>query len=111
MMIKKPKHKLNGGNGATLCIKCSVVICTGLKDILYYDNCKKKVMTPKQKAEELFNKMDMIIYTDQDADSQCKRCALIAVNEVLEALDLINEKYNKFGLEYYQQVKEEIEKL
>jgi len=44
MMIKKPIHKLNGGNAATLCIKCSVVICTGLKDILYCDNCKKKAM-------------------------------------------------------------------
>jgi len=41
--FKRPMHKFNGGNGATLCVKCSVFICEGLKDILYCDNCKKKL--------------------------------------------------------------------
>lgn len=45
------------------------------------------MMTPKEKSEELFNKMDMIIYTDQDNwKSQCIRCAIIGVEEVLNAI-------------------------
>lgn len=77
-------------------------------------------MTPKEKAEELFNKMDMIIYTDQDNwRSQCKRCAIVGVDEILneiptEILDtykgetnfIINER-----VEFWKQVKAEIERL
>ena len=41
-------------------------------------------MTPKEKAHELFNKMDMIVYTDQDNwKSQCIRCAIVGVDEIL----------------------------
>ncbi len=36
----KPIHKLNGGLGATLCHKCSVIISTGLTEDLYCDTCK-----------------------------------------------------------------------
>ena len=64
-------------------------------------------MTPKEKADELFNKMDMIIYTDQDNwKSQCIRCALIAVEEILSA-NLFNTDEN----EYWLQVKTELENL
>jgi len=77
-------------------------------------------MTPKEKADELFSKMDMIIYTDQDNwKSQCIRCALIAVEEILqevpeEILDTYkgeinfvdNERY-----EFWQNVKLELERL
>jgi len=31
----KPIHKLNGGNGATLCNRCSKIISTGFTDDLY----------------------------------------------------------------------------
>ena len=31
----KPIHKLNGGNGATLCNRCSKIIATGFTDDLY----------------------------------------------------------------------------
>ena len=78
------------------------------------------MMTPKEKADELFSKMDMIIYTDQDNwKSQCIRCALIAVEEILqevpeEILDTYkgeinfvdNERY-----EFWQNVKLELERL
>ena len=62
-------------------------------------------MTPKEKAKELFNKIDMVIYTDQDNwKSQCKQCALIAVETVI--LNCYEEE------EYYwEEVKQEIEKL
>ncbi len=36
----KPIHKLNGGLGATLCHKCSIIISTGLTQDLYCDVCK-----------------------------------------------------------------------
>jgi len=67
-------------------------------------------MTPKEKADELFNKMDMIIYTDQDHDSQCKRCAIIAVDEIIKSWD--NDLYEICGAsEYWKEVRKEIEKL
>jgi len=68
-------------------------------------------MTPKEKAEDLFNKMDMIIYTDSDWKSQCKRCALIAVDEIISAIDWHEFETPNELLNYYQQVKTEIEKL
>ena len=71
-------------------------------------------MTPKEKAEELFNKMDMIIYTDQDNwKSQCIRCALIAVDEVIKAIPDASDYDSPYNHElvYWQLVKEEIEKL
>jgi hypothetical protein len=72
-------------------------------------------MTPKEKAEDLFNKMDMIIYTDQDNwKSQCIRCALIAVNEIINT-NALSEHFDygidKTNLFYWEQVKHEIEKL
>jgi len=40
LQTMKPIHKLNGGLGATLCHKCSVIISTGLTQDLYCDTCK-----------------------------------------------------------------------
>jgi hypothetical protein len=61
-------------------------------------------LAAKHKANELFDKMDMIIYTDQDNwKQQCKQCAIIAVDLAIE--------YNDFHIEFLQEVKEEILKL
>jgi hypothetical protein len=63
-------------------------------------------MTPKEKAEELFYKM---LSTDKLDDYSfvgskvAKQCALICVDEIMP----INPK----AMEYWQQVKQEIEKL
>jgi hypothetical protein len=67
-------------------------------------------MTPKEKAEELFDKM---LYNDGDKYHHCshyvgKNCALIAIDEVL--------KYSKAHgfialTEEYEKIKTEIEKL
>jgi hypothetical protein len=39
----KPIHKLNNGNGATLCNCCSKIISIGLTDALYCDDkCESK---------------------------------------------------------------------
>jgi hypothetical protein len=64
-------------------------------------------MTPKEKAEDIFNKYwlvdsdeDSAPYTDK---SMAKKCALIAVDEIINtgALGSLLE-------EYYQKVKQEI---
>ena len=67
-------------------------------------------MTPKEKAEELFEKM---LYNDGDKYHHCshyvgKNCSIIAIDQVL--------KYSKAHgfialTEEYQQIKTEIEKL
>lgn len=36
----QPIHKFNGGNGATLCNECRVVITEGFTDDLYCRTCK-----------------------------------------------------------------------
>ena len=60
-------------------------------------------MTPKEKAKELYDKMYFHFRTVRDSDI-CKQCALIAVETVI--LNCYEEE------EYYwQEVKQEIEKL
>jgi len=44
------------------------------------------MITPKEKAEELKNQFDMVIYTDQNHDDQVKRCAFKSANETWKAL-------------------------
>jgi hypothetical protein len=61
-------------------------------------------MTPKEKAEELYNKMyDFSIF-----DESAKQCALIAVDEILK---ICVDSLGLTDLDYWQDVKEEIEKL
>jgi len=82
-------------------------------------------MTPKEKAQELFDKMHIEIYNrDMYNDLfRAKQCALIAVNEILELKETQEEyqiqydngewsrelgyRYSK----YWQEVKQEIEKI
>jgi hypothetical protein len=82
-------------------------------------------MTPKQKAQELYDKMHIEIYNrDMYNDLfRAKQCALIAVDEILELKETQEEyqiqydngewsrelgyRYSK----YWQEVKQEIEKL
>jgi len=75
-------------------------------------------MTPKEKAIFLMARFEIITHPTIDCDKQfAKQCALIVIDEILksnpiiplefmlesEALDAANE--------YWQQVKQEIEKL
>lgn len=64
----------------------------------------KKDMTPYEKAEELFEKM----YEYAIFDEAAKQCALIAVDEILDALK--NNAANSASLYFYEGVKKEIEK-
>jgi hypothetical protein len=73
-------------------------------------------MTPKEKAEELVIKMYQPLPASKEAEkgkehlyynqfNAAKQCALIAVDEILSAIGFsIND-------EYWQEVKQEIEKL
>ena len=66
-------------------------------------------MTPKQKAIELFdkfNKPDTRLYPYVH---NAQQCALIAVDEIIEALE--NNAANSASWLYYEEVKKEIEKL
>lgn len=70
-------------------------------------------MTPKEKAEELFDKYYIICqeYTEEiQCSIQAKQCALIAVDEVLKSQRNIYGVNNK-ATKFYLEVKQEIEKL
>jgi len=48
----KPIHKFNGGLGATLCHKCSVIITTGLTKDLYCNKCRKELLQEMMENDE-----------------------------------------------------------
>ena len=67
-------------------------------------------MTPKEKAKELLNKMlDFTDWHEEDA----KQCALIAVDEILDLKHIVSLRRNmhEMELEYWEEVKKEIEAL
>lgn len=61
-------------------------------------------MTPKEKAKQLVNDF---YYSEEET---AKQFALIAVDEIIEALDC-KQWQNKSMIDWYNQVKQEIEKL
>lgn len=69
-------------------------------------------MTPKEKAEELVRKY-YSFGLNNPAQSfswyECKQCALIAVDEILNNDNNFFNTYSKN--DYWQEVKQEIEKL
>ena len=72
-------------------------------------------MTPKEKAQELVNKFYMAIPSDEMGlcDEASRQCALIAVDEILNEYPSQAPK-NSYEMErhiYFQEVKQEIEKL
>jgi hypothetical protein len=64
-------------------------------------------MTPKEKAEELFEKFNNPDTTHHPYVHNAQQCALIAVNEILNAVTAIADK----RYDYWQEVKQELEKL
>ena len=71
-------------------------------------------MTPKEKAQELFDKFELsfagVISADEDWEALGKQCALISVDEVIEALHE-HHWQNRLIIDYWQEVKNELEKL
>lgn len=74
-------------------------------------------MTPQDKAKELFNKyysyLKSNLMDDKEAIEDAKQCALIAVDEILDLnLGFSNCDENNWETDkFYQEVKQEIEKL
>jgi hypothetical protein len=70
-------------------------------------------MTPKEKAKELVSKYVHLAKQSSGAIGtiyNAKQCALIAVDEILTALDE-HQWQNRSVIEFYFSVKQEIEKL
>jgi hypothetical protein len=70
-------------------------------------------MKPKEKANELFNKMHIEVDTIYVmSKSQAKQCALIAVDEIINnSLEYMGCDLKDGEIIYWQEVKQEIEKL
>jgi hypothetical protein len=70
-------------------------------------------MTPKEKAKELVNKFVQFTPAEEEFEyDYAKSCALIAVDEILEDnVDDMSEELFDIRIEYWQSVKQEIEKL
>lgn len=74
-------------------------------------------MTPKEKARELVDKFKIgDVFTEKlqvvNINIYSKLFALIAVDEILKAVDNPDETYlMKHSVEYWSQVKQEIENL
>ena len=70
-------------------------------------------MTPKEKAVELVDNYVMLFGSYWNGLSKAKKCALIAVDEILKTSYFTHEPSEDDILycNYWQQVKEEIEKL
>ena len=79
-------------------------------------------MTPQEKAKELYDKFYFVNSESVELitgeyemlfslhESDAKQCALIALDEIIEALEL-NSWQNINQIKYYQEIKQEIEKL
>ena len=73
-------------------------------------------MTPKQKAIELITRFQHPLSEESNTDclhiEVAKEFALIAVDEILKAVDNPDETYlMKHSVNYWTEVKQEIEKL
>lgn len=73
-------------------------------------------MTPEEKAEELFGKFAMYLRAnlryDEEANEDAKQCALIAVDEIIDATKGMVDEDNGYSTDsYWQEVKHEIELL
>ena len=77
-------------------------------------------MTPKEKAKELIKRYyrDSDLLVEDLSWIQAKECALIMVDEIIDALAEYDDRNNTYELQnmdrdfnYWQEVKQEIEKL
>ena len=65
-------------------------------------------MTPKEKAQELVDKMINVTLLD---NYEAKQCALTAINEILNIDNIKPYILHKEIIKYYIEVKKEIENL
>jgi hypothetical protein len=70
-------------------------------------------MTPKEKARELYDKYEFVYIQNYTSKHEVKQCALIAVDEIIEAIDfdwMEVQNLDRVHV-YWQQVKQELEQL
>ena len=71
-------------------------------------------MTPKEKAQELFDKYAtyVVMWTGgiEVENQNCKQCALIAVDEIIDAIKHEDNRMY-YEIKYWEKVKQEIENL
>jgi hypothetical protein len=69
-------------------------------------------MTPKEKAKELFNNFENVVFDEVDnyysRRDLSKQCALIAVDEII---DFLPRKDTNSHLWYWKKVKQELKNL
>ena len=74
-------------------------------------------MTPQEKAEELVDQMYYQIFDQRTPDTwnKSKQCALVSVIDILNNFGSLTDGKSHYcdyaTIKYYEQVKEEIEKL
>lgn len=72
-------------------------------------------MSPQEKAEELVDKYYVTIVSflnDRMKNTNAKQCALIAVNEILQAIGYCEDPESNYNVDcYWADVKQEINKL
>jgi len=74
-------------------------------------------MTAKEKAKALLEKYNFVIIPHYTSKFEAKQCALIAVDEILKSNPIMPLSYMlesealDAGIDYWQEVKEEIENL
>jgi hypothetical protein len=67
-------------------------------------------MNPEEKAKDIVDNFSRDGYDIVLDEKQAKRCALLAVDEVIEALDF-HQWQNRNEIDWWKEVKIEIEKL
>lgn len=72
-----------------------------------------KTKTAKEKAQELVDKYKVYSYgiTEKNIIDCAKRCALICVDEILKEIERIDDGQTFIPYKYWQEIKQEIEKL
>ena len=74
-----------------------------------------EIMTPQEKADELYSKYDDLLNKDFGNpivfDNQIKQCALIAVDELIKVSCDYSDYDETVTKEYWEKVKIEIENL
>jgi len=75
---------------------------------------EKLMMTPKEKADEIFSKMiatDKVDSYSFVGNSVARECALIAVDEMLKHMSFHFGQVGISTIEYWQEVKQELNKI
>lgn len=68
-------------------------------------------MTPKEKAKDLIREYDFVYIPNYTSKHEVKQCALIAVDEILNIDNIKPYILHKEIIEYWENVKQEINKL